>query len=162
MSWKSAKQGEVATSTMQAEYVACYEATSQAVWLKNFISNMNVVKLIARPIQLWGDNKVDVFHAQNNKRSNGIRHLDLKYKMISKEVKKRQVKTDYIDTKSMLTDPFNKALLILKEVNKQQVKTDYIDTKSMLTDPLNKDLPNSAFHVHVKNIGLVFDFDALN
>ncbi|KAM1989285.1 hypothetical protein ACFX15_036325 [Malus domestica] len=132
VSWKSAKQGEVATSTMQAEYVACYEATSQAVWLKNFISSMNVVESIARPIQLWCDNKAAVFHARNNKRSNGTRYLDLKYKMIRKEVKK------------------------------QQIKIDYIDTKSMLADPLNKALPNAAFHVHVKNMGLVFDFDALN
>ncbi|XP_048433043.1 isoleucine--tRNA ligase, chloroplastic/mitochondrial-like [Pyrus x bretschneideri] len=103
--WKSAKHGEVAMSTMQAEYVACYEATSQVVWLKNFISSINVVKSIARPIQLWCDNKAAVFHARNNKRSNGTRHLDLKYKMIRKEVMKQQVKIDYIDTKSIYVHP---------------------------------------------------------
>jgi hypothetical protein len=30
-------------STMQAEFIACYEATRQAVWLKNFISVLKVI-----------------------------------------------------------------------------------------------------------------------
>ncbi|XP_058008123.1 secreted RxLR effector protein 161-like [Hevea brasiliensis] len=35
VSWKSIKQTLTATSTMEAEYVACYEATCQAIWLEN-------------------------------------------------------------------------------------------------------------------------------
>ncbi|KAL1300528.1 hypothetical protein AAHE18_18G189400 [Arachis hypogaea] len=34
VSWKSAKQSLVATSTMEAEFIACFEATSQGVWLR--------------------------------------------------------------------------------------------------------------------------------
>ena len=34
VSWKSVKQTLTATSTMEAEYVTCYEATCQAMWLK--------------------------------------------------------------------------------------------------------------------------------
>ena len=37
VSWKSVKQTLTATSTMEAEYVACYEATCQAMWLKKLI-----------------------------------------------------------------------------------------------------------------------------
>src|SRR6266540_1775933 len=36
ISWKSSKQTLTASSTMQAEFVACYEATGQAVWLKSY------------------------------------------------------------------------------------------------------------------------------
>ena len=35
VSWRSAKQSVTTSSTMEAEYVACYEATRHAVWLQN-------------------------------------------------------------------------------------------------------------------------------
>ena len=37
ISWKSVKQTITASSTMEAEFIACHEATSQAIWLRNFI-----------------------------------------------------------------------------------------------------------------------------
>ena len=40
ISWKSSKQKIVASSTMMAEYLACFEATRQVVWLKNFLPNL--------------------------------------------------------------------------------------------------------------------------
>ena len=33
VSWKSFKQTLTASSTMEAEYVTCYEATCHAIWL---------------------------------------------------------------------------------------------------------------------------------
>ena len=37
VSWRSVKQTLIATSTMEAEFVSCFEATSHGVWLKSFI-----------------------------------------------------------------------------------------------------------------------------
>ena len=37
VAWKSAKESGVSSSTMFSEYIACYEATSHVVWLRNFI-----------------------------------------------------------------------------------------------------------------------------
>ena len=37
ISWKSVKQSLIASSTMYAEFVACYGASSQVVWLRNLI-----------------------------------------------------------------------------------------------------------------------------
>ena len=37
ISWKSVKQTPTISSTMEAEYVACYKATCHARWLQNFI-----------------------------------------------------------------------------------------------------------------------------
>src|SRR5436190_9412193 len=42
ISWKSVKQSITASSTMEAEFVACFEATSHALWLQNFISGLGV------------------------------------------------------------------------------------------------------------------------
>ena len=40
ISWKSAKQLVIVASTMEAEFVACFEATVQANWLRNFILDL--------------------------------------------------------------------------------------------------------------------------
>nr|GFA33235.1 hypothetical protein [Tanacetum cinerariifolium] len=43
ISWKRAKQSIIDASTMEAEFVPCYEATIHALWLRNFISGLGVV-----------------------------------------------------------------------------------------------------------------------
>ncbi|CAL2226271.1 unnamed protein product [Prunus armeniaca] len=50
ISWRSNKQPLTVASTMLAEFMACYEATTQAMWLKNFITSLGVVESIQRPI----------------------------------------------------------------------------------------------------------------
>ena len=40
----------IASSTMEAEYVACYEATRHIVWLRNLIRDLGVVDSIKKPI----------------------------------------------------------------------------------------------------------------
>ena len=37
ISWKSSKQTVIASSTIYAEFVACYEASGRVKWLKKFI-----------------------------------------------------------------------------------------------------------------------------
>ncbi|XP_060673295.1 secreted RxLR effector protein 161-like [Ziziphus jujuba] len=52
VSWRSAKQTLTATSTMEVEFLSCFEATSHGVWLKSFISGLQVVDSISRPLRL--------------------------------------------------------------------------------------------------------------
>ncbi|KAM1176109.1 hypothetical protein ACFX2I_028384 [Malus domestica] len=58
ISWRSAKQKTLATSTMQAKYISCFEATQQAMMLKNLISEMRIVDTIAKPLVIYCDNKM--------------------------------------------------------------------------------------------------------
>jgi hypothetical protein len=46
ISWRSSKQELVATSTMYAEFIACYEALGQVMWLKKFIPELRIVDCI--------------------------------------------------------------------------------------------------------------------
>ena len=48
VSWRSVKQTLIATSTMEAELVSCFEASSHGVWLKSFISELRIVDSISR------------------------------------------------------------------------------------------------------------------
>ena len=45
ISWKSVKQSLIASLTMYVEFVASYGASSQAVWLRNLILELQVVDL---------------------------------------------------------------------------------------------------------------------
>ena len=48
ISWKSSKQTVTASSTIYAEFVACYEASGQVKWLKKFILGLRVVNSIEK------------------------------------------------------------------------------------------------------------------
>ncbi|TYK04832.1 gag/pol protein [Cucumis melo var. makuwa] len=54
--WRSIKQSCIVGSTMEAEYVAACEAAKEAVWLKKFLTNLEVVLNMHLPITLYCDN----------------------------------------------------------------------------------------------------------
>ncbi|BBH08689.1 transposable element gene [Prunus dulcis] len=110
VAWKSVKQQYVSTSTMQAEFLAIYEATSMTMWLKNFMSMLKVVDSVQRPIQLWNDNSAAVFFAKGNKRSSRMRHLQLKFLSAKEKIRDGQTALSHIGTDLMIVDPLNKAL----------------------------------------------------
>jgi hypothetical protein len=125
ISWKSSKQAVTASSTMQAEFVACFEATGQAVWLKNFIPGLRMIDSISRPITLYCDNQPAVIFSSNNKSSDDAKHIDIKF------------------------------LVVKDRVQDQTINVKYISTKLMLADPLTKGLPPSVYKEHVAGMGLV-------
>ena len=47
ISGKSVKHSLIASSTMYVEFVACYGASSQAIWLRNLILELQVVDSIS-------------------------------------------------------------------------------------------------------------------
>ena len=88
ISWRSGKESVIATSTMEAEFVACFEATNHSLWLRNFISGLGIVDSIARPLRMYCDNSTAVFFSKNDRYSKGAKHMDLKYLSVKEEVKK--------------------------------------------------------------------------
>ena len=44
--WKSSKQSTIADSTTEAEYIAASEAAKEAVWMRKFIAELEVVPSI--------------------------------------------------------------------------------------------------------------------
>ena len=120
ISWKANKQSLTATSTFQAEYIAIYDATSHAIWLKNFITELKIVDSIERPLTMYCDNTAAVFFTKNNKRSSGSRNIDVKYFSVRENVRDKEIEVLKISTKDQLADPFTKALPV--ECFKKHVK----------------------------------------
>ncbi|XP_040369503.1 secreted RxLR effector protein 161-like [Rosa chinensis] len=129
VSWKTAKQSLTAASTFQAEYIAIFEATGHALWLKNFVSQLKLVESVERPMTIYCDNSSAVFFSKNNKRSSGSKNIDVKYFAVRESVRDGEI-----------------------EVIK-------IGTKDQLADPLTKALPVSNFVEHVKNMGVLKSLD---
>ncbi|XP_075096387.1 secreted RxLR effector protein 161-like [Nicotiana tabacum] len=78
ISWKSAKQSVIATSTIEAEFVACFEATIHALWLRNFTSGLGVVDTITKTLKIYCDNLATVFFSKNDKYSKYSKYMELK------------------------------------------------------------------------------------
>jgi hypothetical protein len=125
VSWKSAKQSLIASSTMAAEFIACYEASNHGVWLRNFVTGLRIVDDIERPLKLFCDNKSAVLYSNNNRSSSKSKHIDIKF------------------------------LVVKERVQSGQLSIEHIGTNSMVADPLTKGLPPKMFHEHTARMGVL-------
>ena len=71
---------------MQAKFVACYEAISQAIWLKNFIVGLYIIDFVSRPITILRDNSTTIFFSKNNMYSSKSKHIELEYLVFHERV----------------------------------------------------------------------------
>ena len=53
-----------ADSTTEAEYIAAFDTTKEAVWIKKFINELGVVPSIVGPIPLYCDNNGAIAQAK--------------------------------------------------------------------------------------------------
>ena len=110
ISWKSSKQSIVASSTMYAEFIACFEAMGQAIWLKKFVPDLKVVDCIHKPLKMYCDNQPSVFYAHNNKSSNAAKTIEIRYYVVKDKIQDQTISLEHIRTKDMLADPLTKGL----------------------------------------------------
>nr|CAN65883.1 hypothetical protein VITISV_017046 [Vitis vinifera] len=85
ISWRSAKQTLVTSSTMEAEFVACYEASNQGIWLRNFVTGLRVLDGIERPLKIFCDNKSAVLYSNNNRSSTKSKYIDIKFLVVKEK-----------------------------------------------------------------------------
>ncbi|KAM2673567.1 hypothetical protein EV2_014847 [Malus domestica] len=110
VSWRSKKKTTRLVSTMELEYIGCFEAMRHGVWLKILICDMKIVKNVEEPIKIYCDNTSAMFFAKNNRRSEASRLMDIKYLKLQDEIRNRNVGLENISTFSMVTNPLTKTL----------------------------------------------------
>ena len=118
------EQTLISTSTMEAEFVSCFEATSHGVWMKSFISRLRIVDSISRPLKVFCDNSAAVFLAKNNEIGSRSKHIDIKY------------------------------LLIRERVTDKTMVIEHVNNELMIVDPVTKGMPPSKFKDHTDHMGL--------
>ena len=112
VSWKSVKQTLTASSTMETKYVVCYETTSHQIWLQNFISALEVVHSISKPLKLFCDNSAAVSFSRNIRSTSRSKHIDVKFFFVKEKVAEFLISIEYTPMTSMLADSLTKGLPI--------------------------------------------------
>ena len=125
VSWKSVKQTLIASSTMEAEFIACYKASNHGIWLRNFITQLRIIDGIEKPLRINCDNKAAKLYSKNNRSPSKSKHIEIKF------------------------------LVVKERVQSLQVSIEHISTNSMIADPLTKGLPPKVYHEHVAHMGVV-------
>ena len=94
ISWFSKKQSCVALSTAEVEYVAALLASSEAVWMRNLLSNLFDLQLDDTCI--YCDKKSCVKLLENLVFHDKSKHIEIKYHYIKDMVQRGVVKLHFV------------------------------------------------------------------
>ncbi|KAA0043025.1 gag/pol protein [Cucumis melo var. makuwa] len=89
--WRSIKQSCIADSTMEAEYVVACEAAKEAVWLKKFLTDLEVIPNMHLSITLYCDNNGAVTNSRKPRNHKRGKHIEQKYHLIREIVHRGDV-----------------------------------------------------------------------
>jgi hypothetical protein len=109
MSWFSRKQTSLALSTAEAKYIAACSASSEAMWLRKFLTGLFDLEL--KSICIWCDNQSCVELIENPMFS---KHIKIRYHYIRDMVQKVVVKLQYVTRDEQIADVLTKPLSRVK------------------------------------------------
>ena len=109
---------------MEVEYAACSVAVQEAVWLRRFFQNIEVVKDASNPITVHCDSMTALAYAKDSKYHGRTKHIDIRYHYIRDMVAHNEVVLKHISTSLIIVDP--------------------------LTNPIGRDV----FQAYVRSLGL--------
>ncbi|KAJ9553788.1 hypothetical protein OSB04_017833 [Centaurea solstitialis] len=131
ISWKSSKQDTIADSTTEAEYIAASDAAKEAVWLRNFLSDLRVVASISKPIDIFCDNSGAVAQAKEPREHHKSRHVLRKYHLIREIIGRGDVRICKIPTEDNVADSLTKPLARAKhEAHANSIGMQYLEASS--------------------------------
>ena len=95
---------------MEAEYIAANDAAKEAVWMRKFLKDLEVVPSIKDPVPLYCDNNGAIVLAKEPRSHQKSRHILRKYHLICEIIDRRDIKVEGVDSKDNIADPLTKAL----------------------------------------------------
>jgi hypothetical protein len=75
VSWKHSKKDTVADSMVEVEYNAASEATKEAGWIRNFVSELGVVPSATSPMDLYYENSGAIAQVKEPRAQKRARHV---------------------------------------------------------------------------------------
>ncbi|TYK21841.1 gag/pol protein [Cucumis melo var. makuwa] len=108
--WRSINQGYIVDSTMEAEYVVAYEAAKEAVFLRKFLHDLEVVPNMNLHITLYCDNNRVVANSKESRSHKRGKHIERKYQLIREIMQRGDVILTKIALEHNIVDLFTKTL----------------------------------------------------
>ncbi|KAJ0391590.1 hypothetical protein P43SY_011493 [Pythium insidiosum] len=108
ISYASKKQGVVALSTAEAEYVAMHEGARDIMWLGALLDELGLP--FKKPPTLWCDNMSTVHLSTKPSKHSKMKHVDVKYHFTRNLVEKEKLATRHCGTNEMPADTLTKPL----------------------------------------------------
>ena len=95
-------------SSTESEYIVQTHAAKEAIWLKNFLDEVNIVQ--GATIEIHCDNQGAIALAKDNKFHSRTKHIDLRYHFVREAVEEERIVVGYIPSEDNVVDIFTKAL----------------------------------------------------
>ena len=110
MSWRSGKQGTVAQSTMEAEYIAASEAANEAAWLRKFVIEPGVFPSMQDHVSIYCDNTGAIANAKEPRSHSTAKHILRRYHVIREFFQEGDIKICKVHTDLNVANPLTKPL----------------------------------------------------
>jgi hypothetical protein len=124
VSWKISKQYIVADLITKAEYIATSEVANEAIWIRNFVSELGVDPSVSSLMDLYCDNSGAIAQSLEFRS-----HKKSKYVLWSYH-------------------------LIHKIINRGDVRVCKVHMDHNIVDPLTKPLPQPKHEAHMRSLGI--------
>jgi hypothetical protein len=107
ISWASKRQSTIALSTAEAEYISASLCTTQMLWMKNQLEDLQIFE---SNIPIFCDNTAAICLSKNPILHSRAKHIEIKHHFIRDYVQKGIVTLKFIDTDHQWADIFTKPL----------------------------------------------------
>jgi hypothetical protein len=107
VSWASRRQPCVALSTTEAEFVAAADATKEAVWFQQLLSELGID---ARSTTIYCDNQSAIALVNNPTFHQRTKHIDVRLFYIRELQESKKVNIVYLNTEQQIADILTKPL----------------------------------------------------
>ena len=107
--WKSRKQGVVAGSSAEAEYIALYDGMKEGLWIFNLCFEFGLIKE-GYSIKSLVDSQSAMAIATKDSYSNKVKHFDLRLNSVKNWIKEMKFILEYCPTEKMIADILTKSL----------------------------------------------------
>ncbi|CAI7839340.1 unnamed protein product [Closterium sp. NIES-53] len=96
VSWNSKKQGEIAHSSTESEYMALFHGVKEVVWMRRLLEELGQEQ--EGPTAVFCDSQGAIAMARNAVLHGLNKHMHIKWHWVRKEVKKGTISLHYINT----------------------------------------------------------------
>jgi hypothetical protein len=108
ITWNSKRQTTVALSSCEAEYVAAAQAAKEAIWIRSFLGELDVLQ--DWPITIETDSQSALSLMKNVGYSARSKHVDIQVHFVRETIMKEYVQFMYVNTEMQVADSLTKAV----------------------------------------------------